>query len=144
MCEICKTEKYERNPAKQPLSKTLIPIRPGQSIVMDIFHIDNEIFVTCIDRFSKISLCACHTFSIEFQRNIRTNNNSNYPLCEAIITDNEGIFTSHSSKAVFEKYKIRHVTTPIQHSTNNTQVKRVSLNRTIAIPAEKFFNAKKS
>lgn len=48
----------------------------------------------------------------------------NYPECETIVTDNEGIFISNSSKAVYEKYKITHVTTPIQHSTSNGQVEQ--------------------
>lgn len=41
----------------------------------------------------------------------------NYPNCETIITDNEGIFISNYSKAVFEKYKFVHVKAPVQHST---------------------------
>lgn len=40
------------------------------------------------------------------------------------ITDNEAIFTSNASKVVFIKYKITHITTPVQHSTSNGEVER--------------------
>lgn len=125
LCEICKTEKYERRPAKQPLGKTPIPTRTGQSIAMDIFHIDNKIFVTCIDRFSKYLYVHALPSRLRFHETLEEIITQNYPACETIITDNEGIFTSYSSKAVFERYKITHVTTPIQHSTSNAQVERV-------------------
>lgn len=125
MCEIYKTEKYEKRPAKQPLGKTPIPIRTGQSIAMDIFHIDNKIFVTSIDRFSKYLYVHAIPSRLNFSKVLEQIITRNYPTCETIITNNEGIFMSYSSRAVFEKYKIRHVTTPSQ-------------NRTIPIPAKRF------
>lgn len=52
-CVICKTQKYERVPAKQPIGTTPIPTGIGESISMDLFHIDNRVYVTSIDRYSK-------------------------------------------------------------------------------------------
>lgn len=52
-CEICKTQKYERVPSKQPIGATPIPTKIVESISMDLFHIDNRIYVTCLDRFTK-------------------------------------------------------------------------------------------
>lgn len=49
-CEICKMQKYERIPTKQPIGSTPIPAAVGESISMDIFHIDNKLYVTSIDR----------------------------------------------------------------------------------------------
>lgn len=48
----------------------------------------------------------------------------NYPGCKNLITDNEAIFVSNASKAVYQKYSITHVTTPVQHSTSNGEVER--------------------
>lgn len=49
----------------------------------------------------------------------------NYPACKTLITDNDPILVSHAAKAVYRKYKINHITTPVQHSTSNGQVERV-------------------
>lgn len=124
MCEICTTEKYERQPAKQPFGSTPIPTRTGQSIAMDIFHIDNKLYVSCIDRFSKYLFIHSIHSKVNFHENLEEIIAQNYPNCETIITDNEAIFVSNYSKAVYEKYKIVHVTTPVQHSTSNAQVER--------------------
>lgn len=43
-CEICKTEKYERIPVKQPIGATPIPTAVGESISMDLFYIDNKFY----------------------------------------------------------------------------------------------------
>lgn len=50
-CEICLTEKYERQPKKEILKPTPIPGEPGHSIHMDIFHLRNRLFVSTSDRF---------------------------------------------------------------------------------------------
>lgn len=152
-CEICKTEKYERRPAKQPFGSTPIPTRTGQSISMDLFHIDHKIYVTCIDRFSKYLYVHSIPSKINFYETLEEIITQNYPQCETIITDNEAIFISNCSKAVFEKYKITHVTTPVQHSTSNAQVERVhstliEVTRCLAkennsTPGEEIFNAVK-
>lgn len=123
-CEICKTEKYERQPAKQPFGSTPIPTRTGQSIAIDIFHIDSKLYVSCIDRFSKYLFIHSIHSKVNFHTKLEEIIVQHYPNCETIITDNEAIFVSNSSKAVFEKYKIIHATTPIQHSTSNAQVER--------------------
>lgn len=123
-CEICKTEKYERQPAKQPFGSTPIPTRTGQSIAMDIFHIDKKLYVSCIDRFSKYLFIHSIHSKVNFHEKLEEIIAQNYPNCETIITDNEGIFVSNYSRAVYEKYKIVHVLTPIQHSTSNAQVER--------------------
>lgn len=52
-CEICKTQKYERIPMKQPIGATPIPTAVGESISMDIFFIDKNMYVTSVDRVSK-------------------------------------------------------------------------------------------
>lgn len=124
MCEICNTEKYERRPAKQPFGSTPIPTRTGQSIAMDIFHIDKKLYVSCIDRFSKYLFIHSIETKVNFHEKLEEIIAQHYPNCETIITDNEAIFVSNYSKYVYEKYKIIHVTTPIQHSISNAQIER--------------------
>lgn len=152
-CEICKTQKYERKPAKQPIGSTPVPTRTGQSIAMDLFHIDNKIYVTCIDRYSKYLQIHSIQTKTNFHEKLEEIITQNYQQCETIITDIEAIFTSSCSKAVFEKYKITHVTAPSRHSISNAQVERVhstliELSRCLAKenkskPGEEIFNAVK-
>lgn len=41
------------------------------------------------------------------------------------MTDNENIFISQTSQAVFRQRNIAHLTAPVQHSTTNGQVERI-------------------
>ena len=41
------------------------------------------------------------------------------------MTDNENVFTSVVAKSIYERLKIQHTTTPIHHSTTNSQVERI-------------------
>lgn len=150
-CEICKLEKYERKPTQQCVGSTPIPTGVGESISMDIFHIDNKTYVTCVDRFSKyLHIFLIHT-KANFYEKLEEIITQNYPNCKSIITDNEAIFVSNSSRSVYDRYNINHVTTPIQHSTSNGQVERthstlIELTRCLAkqnnsTPGEEIFNA---
>lgn len=123
-CEICKTQKYERIPTKQPIGETPIPTTVGKSISMDIFHIDNQLYVTSVDRFSKYLILHPIQSKIKFHEKLEEILTQNYPECESLITDNEAVFLSNASKMVLQKYKIVHITTPVQHSTSNGEVER--------------------
>lgn len=123
-CEICKTQKYERVPAKQPIGSTPIPTSVGSSISMDIFHIDNKLYVTSVDRYSKYLMIHPIDSKIKFHEKLEEILTQNYPKCKNLITDNEAIFISNASKIILEKYKITHITTPVQHSTSNGEVER--------------------
>lgn len=53
-CEICQTVKYERNPIPTTVSiVTETASRPFEIIHIDIFFMDNEIFLTIVDQFSR-------------------------------------------------------------------------------------------
>lgn len=41
------------------------------------------------------------------------------------MTDNEAIFTSHMSQSLFQRKNIKHLRTPVAHSTTNGQVERI-------------------
>lgn len=123
-CEICKTQKYERIPGKQPIGTTPIPMGVGESISMDIFHIDNKLYVSCVDRYSKYLFLHAITSKLNFQEHLEEIITQTYPHCKTLITDNEAIFCSHAARAIYDKYKITHITTPAQHSTSNGSVER--------------------
>lgn len=123
-CEICKLEKYERRPTKQPIGSTPIPTNIGEIISMDLFYIDNKTYVTAVDRYSKYLDIFPIQSKLNFQIKLDEIITTTYPMCKTIITDNEAIFTSNASKIILQKHKIIHVTTPVQHSTTNGQVEK--------------------
>lgn len=124
MCEICKTQKYERVPVKQPIGSTPIPTTVGESISMDLFYIDNKIYVTSVDRYSKYLIIHPIQSKENFHEKLEEILTQNYPKCKTLMTDNEGVLISNAAKFVYRKYGIIHVTTPIQHSTSNGTIER--------------------
>ncbi|GBP10271.1 Retrovirus-related Gag polyprotein from transposon HMS-Beagle [Eumeta japonica] len=52
-CKICQENKYERHPPNPILKATPIPTYPGQIVHIDIYHTNNKICLTAIDKFSK-------------------------------------------------------------------------------------------
>jgi len=51
-CEICNTNKYNRNPTQAPIGEAPIPKIEGQHLHIDIFYAQNLKFLTCIDSYS--------------------------------------------------------------------------------------------
>lgn len=123
-CEICLTQKYERNPTKQLIGSTPIPTAVGESISMDLFYIDNKQYVTSVDRYSKYLTVNLIQSRLNFQDKLEEILTQNYPNCRYLITDNEAIFVSNAARVIYRKYNITHITTPVQHSTSNGQVER--------------------
>lgn len=123
-CDICKSQKYERNPIKQPIGKTPIPTKVGESISMDIFYIDNRQYVTSVDRYSKYLMVHSIDSKVRFHEKLEEILTQNYPNCNTLITDNEAVLVSNAAKAVYQKYGITHITTPVQHSISNGTVER--------------------
>lgn len=153
-CEICKTQKYERIPGKQPIGSTPIPESVGESISMDLFYIDNRFYVTSVDRYSKHLIVNPLESKLNFHVRLEKILTQNYPKCKYLITDNEPIFISNASKIIYQKYRIAHITTPVQHSTTNGQVERthstlIELIRCLckqnnSTPTNEIFNAVKA
>ncbi|RYX80703.1 transposase [bacterium] len=123
-CEICKTQKYERNPSKQLIGSTPIPTSVGESISMDLFYIDNKQYVTSVDRYSKYLTVNSIQTKLNFQEKLEEILTQTYPNCKYLITDNEAILVSNAAKLIYKKYNITQITAPVQHSTSNGQVER--------------------
>lgn len=91
---------------------------------MDLFYIDNKLYVTSVDRYSKYLIVNPIDSKLNFHEKLEEILTQNYPNCKTLITDNEAVLTSNASKIIYQKYKIAHITTPVQHSTSNGQVER--------------------
>lgn len=90
LCKICKTQKYERLPAKQSIASTPIPKTVGESVSMDLFYIDNIQYVTIVDRYSKYLIIHPIVQSkLNFHEKLEEILTQNYPECRTLITDNE-------------------------------------------------------
>lgn len=50
-CQICHENKYDRNPIKYPLQETPIRKSPFEIAHIDILFLENETFLTYIDKF---------------------------------------------------------------------------------------------
>lgn len=102
-CEICLTEKYERHPKKETLKPTPIPIQPGHSIHMDIFHLGGKLFISTSDRFSKYF----YLREIPNKRNlslvVEEILSQIYPNCTEVMTDNDVVFTSQTIQALYRQ-----------------------------------------
>lgn len=150
-CEICLQNKYERHPNKQPIGKTPIPTHVGEYIQMDIFHMNNNIYISTTCKYSKYCYIRklenkvnCHEYIEEILSQV-------YPNAKYLMTDNENIFIGNVAKSVYERLQITHTVTPLNHSTSNAQVERIhstliELCQTLAAenktaPSEELFNA---
>lgn len=100
-CMTCHSEKYERHPKMEVIRPTPIPVRSGTHIQMDIFHLQNKLYISTIDRYSKY----CYVRNIPDKRNISEYIEEIlrqiYPQCQTLMTDNENILYSNSSIAVY-------------------------------------------
>lgn len=123
-CPICLKNKYERHPTLQMIGETPIPKTVGEILHVDIFHIANKQYLTCVDKYSKF----LQILEIHLRVNIPSLIEQlliAYPNCKSIITDNDATFTSQLTQCIFRRYKIEHFTTPPGHSTTNGQIERI-------------------
>lgn len=125
VCEICNTQKYERRPIHQRIGITPTPTAVGESISMDLFYIDNNQYITSIDRYSKYLKLHQIESKVNFTPKLEEILTQDYPNCKFLMTDNEAVLVSNASKMVYKKYNIIHVTSPVQHSKSNGTVERV-------------------
>lgn len=123
-CEICLKNKYERHPALQEIGETPIPKSVGDMLHMDIFFLENQKYLTCIDKFSKFLQLFHIRSNTEIPRLIEQILVI-YPNCSNITTDNESVFISQNLNSLMRRYKITHHTTPLAHSITNAPVERV-------------------
>ncbi|KAF2895820.1 hypothetical protein ILUMI_10353 [Ignelater luminosus] len=111
-CNVCQQAKYERNPLKIVPNVTEISSRPFVIINIDLFFMDNQIFLTIIDQFSRF----LQMYPIQRQNQVEimdqlTKFVSTFPTPSKIIADNQ--FNTVVFKEFCSLYKIvYHFTTP--------------------------------
>lgn len=96
-CEICKLEKYDRDPQKYILFKTPKPTYPGEIIHIDIFaYSQNNLFLTSIDKFSKyLKIKPIKSKSLLDVRDELMQLIYDWDVPRMIIMDNESSFVSN-------------------------------------------------
>ena len=90
-CEICKINKYERHPKKQIIGKAPIPKSVGEIIHIDIFHADNQLFLSCIDKYSKYAIFVNIPNKLNMTMYVETVLQM-FPFCTHVMTDNVLMF----------------------------------------------------
>lgn len=125
-CEICKTEKYERNPQKYIHVKTPIPNYPCEIIHIDIFVYDqNNLFISSIDKFSKfLKMRSIKSKSIMDIQDVLIQLLFDWDVPSQIIMDNESTFVSNVIEQRIRNLGIEIYKTPIHRSETNGQVER--------------------
>lgn len=123
-CEICKKQKYERKPNKIPYKPTPIPNQVGKYIHMDTFHMNNNYYITAVDKYSKYLYMRLIPDKRNFHVYIDEILSQIFPNATHLMTDNESTYIGASARAVYQRLYIEHTSTPIQHSTSNGQIER--------------------
>lgn len=124
-CDTCNTTKYDRHPLKIHIQETPIPNHPYDIIHIDIYQIDNNYFLSSLDKFSKfgrmIPIKSRHVVHIRraFEETITSN-----IIPSAVTTDNEKAFLSPEIKGIMLDLNIQAYVTPSNKSEVNGQVER--------------------
>lgn len=106
-CEICKRSKYERIPEIMPMMLTETPTKPFQILHMDAFVMEQKIFLTIIDAFSKLA----QAFEIPAKTAIHISEKlityfTFYGTPEKIISDQGKEFNNSIVKELLKLHKI--------------------------------------
>lgn len=125
-CEICKTEKYDRNPQKSLPTKTPIPSHPGQIIHIDIFVFNQAtMFLSSIDKFSKfVKIKPIKSRAITHVQKPLLELLYDWGIPEIICIDNERTFTSEVITQQIKQLGINIFKTPVHRSETNGQIER--------------------
>lgn len=140
-CDTCNTTKYDIHPLKIHIQETPIPNHPYDIIHIDIYQVDNNYFLSSIDKFSKfgrmIPIISRHIIHIRraFEDTITSN-----IIPSAVTTDNEKAFLSPEIRGIMLDLNIRAYVTPSNKSEVNGQVERFHSTITELYRIEKSLN----
>lgn len=125
-CKICLENKYERHPSKLVLKATPVPNYPGHIVHIDIYHTNNRVILTAVDKFSKYAQArivksrATEDIKLPLQDLL-----TSFGIPEKIVIDNEKSLNSSSIVFMLEnQYSIEIFKTPPYTSSVNGQVER--------------------
>lgn len=125
-CDVCKRNKYDRNPSKPMLQRTPTPTMPCEILHMDIMEIENHKFISVIDKFSKFAkLFHISDRSVLTIREKLVKILHYFSAPKMLVTDNEGSFISPLIKDFLTRLGIQTYLTPSHRSEVNGQVERL-------------------
>ena len=125
-CEICKTEKYERQPQKFIPVKTPIPQYPGEIVHIDIFLYNaNNLFISSLDKFTKyLKMRPIKSKAISDIKDVLLQLLYDWDLPAHIVIDNESSFVSNVVEQMILNLGVQIFKTPVNRSETNGQVER--------------------
>lgn len=124
-CEICKLNKYDRHPNVPEFQPTPIPSYACEILHMDIMELQNEKFITCIDKFSKFGkIFHIQNRSVLHLRDKIAKVLHYFTVPKILVTDNERSFLSPILLNFIKMLGIKHYQTPVYRSEVNGQVER--------------------
>lgn len=125
-CEICQKAKYNRHPPKIPLNLTPTATKPFEHLFMDTVQIEQKIYLTIIDYFSKLGYAKkilCKEAATVGQALIEYFSLYKVPL--KITTDNGSEFKNNLVKQILATQHIDiHFITP-NHPDSNGPIERL-------------------
>ncbi|KAK9752213.1 Integrase zinc binding domain [Popillia japonica] len=123
-CEQCNRNKYDRQAPHPELNITEKVDQPFQRIHMDTFVIGGQIYLTCVDAFTKFAqaIPIRSKNAIELAEAIITYFSS-YGVPAEIVMDGGTEFTNELVRELLEKHKVStHITTPYNPNSNRDRV----------------------
>lgn len=124
-CEICNTNKYDRHPFHPEFQPTPVPSYPCEILHLDIIEIQNEKFISCIDKFSKFGkLFHIKNRSVLHLRGKIIKIIQYFTAPKILVTDNESSFLSPIIINFLKLLGIKLYHTPVHRSEVNGQVER--------------------
>lgn len=125
-CDICNSNKYDRNPSKPLLQATPTPTMPCEILHMDIIEIQDQKFISVLDKFSKFAkLFHISDRSVLNVREKLVKILHYFTAPKMLVTDNETSFLSPLIRDFLERLGIKIYLTPSQRSEVNGQVERL-------------------
>lgn len=125
-CETCKVNKYDRHPSKPHMQPTPIPNYPCEILHIDIFDIEKQKFLSCIDKFTKFAkLFPIKNRSSPHLKMMLTIALHYFTVPRALVMDNERGFLTPLVINYIRSLGIEIYQTPTQRSEVNGQVERL-------------------
>lgn len=125
LCETCLENKYERHPYNITLHRPEIPNKPFETVHLDIFIAQPNLFLTAVDRFSRYAmLIHIKSRSIPDVRAGLIKLITGYATPKKIVCDNEPALKSIEIRSLFQRLDIQVEYTPSNHSESNGIVER--------------------
>lgn len=92
-------------------------------ILMDIFRMNEGMFLACVNKHSKHLSLHFVQSKYEFHKQLEKILSENYPNCKNLVTNNDIMFINHASSMVYIRCKIKHTTT--QYPINSGLMEKI-------------------